>query len=211
MKIYTKTGDKGKTSTYSGGRRPKSDLMFHVIGNIDFLGVMIAESLLHIKMGYWSSFKSYFMETEEMKLEKYLKSVQNTLFKINSIIATTKSDAKVCTSSNNTIPKKVIKLSPYTVTEMEIYIDYMTIGLPKLTNFILPNSAEMFPVIMHKIRAHSRLVERMLTEYNTKAPGVDKIDPIVQKYINRLSDLFFTIARYYNHIHGNKEVIVEIN
>lgn len=200
MKIYTKTGDSGETSTYSGARRPKSDLIFHIIGNIDYLGVLIAESIREIEYSFWHRF----IYSEEMVIENYLRDIQKKLFKINSIIATTKSDAKFK-------PKKYLNLEDISITDLEEFIDYMTIKLPPLKNFIFPNSTSRFPIIIHKARAHTRLTERLLVEYNNTVTPEDKLQENVQKYINRLSDLFFTLARYYNFIKGIPEITVEIS
>lgn len=240
MKIYTKGGDKGFTSTYSGARRPKSDLLFHIIGNIDNLGVLVADALRQLENSenvidrnivyYCTPYqpnvflerltynfealkneKSYFdilinkfcLTSDTVLIHLCLAEIQQRLFKINSIIATTKSDAKFK-------PKKELVLESTEVERLELFIDYMAYIIPPLKTFILPNSTSEFPITLHKARTQTRLTERILTEYNNTAEEVDKIPESVQKYVNRLSDLFFKLARFYNYLYKIKEYPVNI-
>jgi cob(I)alamin adenosyltransferase len=79
------------------------------------------------------------------------------------------------------------------ISEMESWIDGMDTKLPKLTNFILPNS------YMHVARSVCRRVERKAVQQH--------VDPVIIHYLNRLSDLLFTLARYINMQGNIKDVV----
>jgi cob(I)alamin adenosyltransferase len=88
------------------------------------------------------------------------------------------------------------------VTEFEQMIDEFTTNLPELTHFILPGGG-VTGASLHHARTICRRLERVLVRLQDKEP----IDATIVMYVNRLSDLFFTMARFTNHLTGEKETV----
>lgn len=181
MKIYTKTGDKGQTSLYDGSRVDKSNSIIETLGNIDELNCEIGCILAHC-INY---------DNDEIKI---LEKVQNWLFDIGTIIAMPK----------NKDSTEIIfdKNEEYTL-QLETLIDLMTNKLPKLKNFILPGGNIIIANI-HKSRAICRRAERSIVLLANNNNYI-KINCI--KFINRLSDYLFTLARYVAFINNVPEII----
>lgn len=178
MAIYTRTGDKGKTSLMSGQRVSKSDLRVETYGTIDELnsaiGAAIAE-LIRIK-------------DKGLRIKKELIKIQNDLLEIGSNLANPAS--------------KQLKYLEKRVKEFEKFIDQMTQNLPPLKNFILPGGGKAGSML-HLARAICRRAERKIVALNNK----QKIGNNIIIYLNRLSDLLFTMARFTNFKEKKKEVI----
>jgi len=180
MPIYTKTGDRGKTSLFSGKRVLKSDLRVETYGTIDELNSIIGVVVVHV--GGKKDLK---------KLKVSILEIQNTLFYIGSYLAD--------------LPDVIndIDLEGKTL-EFEGQIDEMTEQMPKLTSFIIPGGGEI-GAHLHQARTITRRAERVIIKLSQK----EKVDARVIKYVNRLSDLFFTMSRYANYIEKKKETIWE--
>ncbi len=116
---------------------------------------------------------------------KQIKSIQTNLMRIN---------AKLAGSGNSSL-----KLRSYEVTKLEKWIDKMTGELPKLTNFIYPVGE------IQVARAVCRRAERRVVSYQLSVNN--KLDSYVVKYLNRLSDYLFTLARWVNFKNGVKEEV----
>ena len=167
MVIYTRTGDKGKTSLYGGKRVSKADLQVEAYGSIDELTSFL---------GLVNSFNSL---TRNSKL--LITDIQRDLYQIMSSLS----------GSNVTV-----KYLDQRVKEFEKQIDQMDKKLPKLTRFILPGGNE-FSAWFHILRTICRRAERNVVRYSeTLTTNYQLLTTI--KYLNRLSDLFFTLARFYN-------------
>jgi len=177
MRIYTKTGDKGKTSLISGKSLYKSDTIVEVLGTLDELNALIGLSC------------SYGMP---QSISSLLISIQGELFYAGSLLANSKSSAK---------SYAIFKGS---TENLEKEIDKMSIKLPVLKNFILPGGSEE-AANMHYCRVVCRRAERNLVCFMKKAHAT-KIDPL-EMYINRLSDFFFVAARYINYKKNRKDII----
>jgi cob(I)alamin adenosyltransferase len=175
MPIYTRTGDKGKTSLFGGKRVLKSDDRVETYGTIDelnsILGVVVAT-----------------IETKNKKLAKDLEEIQHDLFTIGSYLA-------------NPISKPVTRLEKR-IERFEKEIDSMTSKMPELHNFILPGGGKV-GASLHQARTVCRRAERSLVGLMQE----EEVDQHVVKYINRLSDLLFTMARFVNHKEKKKETI----
>nr|XP_020450135.1 cob(I)yrinic acid a,c-diamide adenosyltransferase, mitochondrial [Monopterus albus] len=181
-KIYTKTGDKGFSSTFTGERRPKEDHIFEALGNTDELSSAI---------GLAREFCLDKGHTFRYQLDK----IQCILQDVGSSIATPRSSAR----------ESHIKRTQFTaqaVADLETWIDNLTEELPPLTNFILPSGGKS-STALHLARAVCRRAERSV------APIVrsGEADPDVAKFLNRLSDYLFTVARYAAMKEGNEEKI----
>uniref|UniRef100_A0A9J7YGX0 Corrinoid adenosyltransferase MMAB n=1 Tax=Cyprinus carpio carpio TaxID=630221 RepID=A0A9J7YGX0_CYPCA len=188
-KIYTKTGDKGFSSTFTGERRPKEDHIFEALGTTDELSSAVG-------LAREFSIDSGHSFTDQ------LEKIQCVLQDVGSNIATPRSSAR-----DSHIKKT--KFSSQAVIELESWIDSFTEELPPLTNFILPvclfqkYSGGKSSAALHVARAVCRRAERCV------APVVrsGETDPEVAKYLNRLSDYLFTVARYAAMKEGNGETI----
>jgi len=178
MAIYTRTGDKGKTSLMSGLRVLKSDLRVETYGTIDELNSIIGVVL--------SS------KYQVLSIKKELIRIQNDLLDIGSALANPTLNYE--RSTMNYLQKRV--------KEFERFIDQMTAKMPALKNFILPAGGKT-GAFLHLARAICRRAERRIVELNNK----ERIDNDIIIYLNRLSDLLFTMARFANFKEKKKEII----
>ena len=179
MAIYTRTGDKGKTSLFSGLRVSKSDLRIDAYGIIDELNSVIGVAIAEIENSKGKN------QNHKSKLKSELKKIQNDLLKIGSSL-----------TSN-----RISNLSKR-VKEFEDFIDKMTAQMPKLSNFILPGGGKT-GAMLHLSRAICRRLERKIVVLNNR----QKIDSNIIVYFNRLSDLLFTMARFANFKEKKREII----
>lgn len=180
MPIYTRKGDQGQTSLFNKKRVWKSASRVNVYGTVDELN-----SILGVVVSGFS--------THAKKYQKYLcgiiNIIQNDLFYICSCLANPGSQVK-----DVDIDKRV--------KFFEEEIDRMSKELPELRNFILPGGGKR-SAFLHLARTVSRRAERQTVELFRK----EKIDEKILIYLNRLSDLFFTMARYANFLEKQKENI----
>ncbi|KAM9821451.1 corrinoid adenosyltransferase [Syngnathus typhle] len=181
-KIYTKTGDKGFSSTFTGERRPKEDRIFEALGNTDELSSAI---------GLAREFCLEKGHTFTHQLDK----IQCVLQDVGSNIATPQSSARESHLTRT-------KFTGTPITDLEGWIDTFTEELPPLTNFILPSGGKS-SASLHIARTVCRRAERSI------APIVrsGEADPDVARFLNRLSDYLFTVARYAALKENNKEII----
>lgn len=180
MAIYTKKGDKGKTSLGSGVHVSKDNVRVEAYGTVDelnsVLGVACAE-LSGSKEGY----SRYLIEI--------IHQVQDDIFCIGSYLS-------------NPANANLIRLLPQRTTVFEKYIDEMTEKMPELTNFILPGGGKA-AAFLQQARAVSRRAERRIVTLSKKV----KINEDVLQYINRLSDLLFTMGRFANYNEKQIEIV----
>lgn len=174
-KIYTKTGDKGKTGLYGGTRISKADMRINAYGTVDELN-----SNLGMLLNY---------PTKELK-KLNLQKIQSDLFVIGSQLA-------VDPEKKLEIPE--IKLE--SIEEIEAAIDEIDSKLPDLTSFILPGG-NIQGSFCHIARSVCRRCERLVVLLSENAP----VDDLIIKYLNRLSDLLFVLARYYVISEGKEEI-----
>ncbi|XP_036952960.1 corrinoid adenosyltransferase [Acanthopagrus latus] len=181
-KIYTKTGDKGFSSTFTGERRPKEDHIFEALGNTDELSSAIGLA-------------REFCVDKGHTFTDQLDKIQCILQDVGSNIATPRSSAR----ESHT---KRTKFTAAPIADLETWIDKFTAELPPLTNFILPSGGKS-SAALHLARTVCRRAERSV------APIVrsGEADPDVAKFLNRLSDYLFTLARYAAMKEGNEEKI----
>ena len=170
-KIYTKGGDKGKTSLVGGSRVSKSNDIIDAIGNVDELNALLGLVVCDLKKPFIST----------------LKDIQNDLFDIGADLATP-------------INKKgtVLRINKDYIVYLEKEIDKINNNLPTLSSFILPGGNKVSSII-HLARTVNRRCERSVVKLNEK----QKVNVEVLKYLNRLSDYLFVLARALN----KKEVL----
>lgn len=165
MKIYTRTGDKGETSLLGGERVSKSHIRIESYGTVDELNSYIGLLRDHKELG---------------KHEQLLLNIQNNLFSIGSSLAVESG------KSFDYIPK----LSESEIQELEDGIDKMDSKLPEMRNFVLPGGHPLISYC-HIARCVCRRAERMVIALNNES----QVDNLIIKYLNRLSDFLFVLAR----------------
>ena len=178
MPIYTRTGDKGKTSLFDGTRVLKSDKRVETYGTIDELNSTIGVAIAEIKD----------LRIKIKDVTDELEKIQHDLLDIGSTLATPH-------------PMPVVGLEDRP-KEFEALIDTMTSKMPELKAFILPGGGKA-GAQLHVCRTIARRAERQLVALTQK----EKVDRTIITYINRLSDLLFTMARYVNYVEKKKEII----
>jgi cob(I)alamin adenosyltransferase len=176
MKIYTKTGDQGTTSLFGGKRVSKANLRIDAYGTVDELNSF---------MGLVRD------QAVNQKRKQVLLGIQNTLFIIGSILATEPGNEKV----------KIPALQENDVLGLEKEIDAMDAILPPLRFFILPGGHPSVS-ICHVARTVCRRAERLTIALHDQ----EKIDPLVIKYLNRLSDYLFMLSRQMTNELGVDEI-----
>lgn len=179
MKIYTRTGDKGETSLFGGGRVPKDHPRVTAYGDVDELNSMLGV----VRAAAAEEF-----------FDDLLESIQRDLFAIGGHLATPD-------------PVRVSKalekaaLSPSRVTEFERIMDGAEQELPPLRAFVLPTGTPV-AASLHLARTVCRRAERSVVHL-AQATEVPELFIV---YLNRLSDLLFTLARLANHRGGVSDV-----
>ncbi len=171
MKIYTKTGDEGKTGFVGGERVSKNDLRIEATGTLDELN-----SVLGVTMGF---------VTDE-KLRQIIEKAQHDLFTLGA-------ELSWFTSKASTGTKKLPLTSPPQVQELEKHIDELDAMLSPPTSFILPKGTQA-STFLHLARTVCRRAERLIVSLSQQYP----LNPEIIKYVNRLSDLLYVMARYAN-------------
>jgi len=170
-KVYTKTGDDGKTSLVGGQKVPKSNVRIHAYGEIDELNSVVGLCIEELKL----------MDKDFNSLVKSLTRIQNDLFNLGTILATEPEDM---TPSMPRITQNDIKV-------LEDEIDKANKGLPILHSFVLPGGSKV-NAFLHLARTVCRRCERNCCDLYEE----EKIDKIVISYLNRLSDNFFVWSRW---------------
>jgi len=182
MKLYTKTGDKGKTGLFGGQRVPKDSLRIETYGTIDELN-----SVLGIVRTY----------TKDEMLDTIYKRIQNELFNLGSDLAT---------PFGSKHEEMVNRLTGAQVTQLEKEIDLIQKEAPEFRNFILPGGSPAAS-FLHLARTTCRRAERLCVTLMNH----EDIGEWPQRYLNRLSDFFFIASRYANKLDGFDDVEWENN
>lgn len=174
MKVYTKTGDKGKTGIFGGQRVDKDDIRIEANGDIDELNSMI---------GVVRSFLPMDHEWQDL-----LFRIQTEMMGVMSQVAT---PSEMRDKNSN-------DLDPLLIEEIEREIDRMTDSIEDGNSFFILPGGSLVSAHLHMARTIARRSERHLWTLNRK----DEVPPLVLQFVNRLSDLFFTMARYDMCSHG---------
>jgi cob(I)alamin adenosyltransferase len=178
MKIYTKTGDGGETGLFGGERVSKNAVRIEAYGTIDELNAFIGLTII---------------EVSDKSVKDLLQKIQNWLFSIGADLATPDDE-------------KTKKLNVFRTPEeyylyLEKEIDKYESKLEELRNFILPGGTKG-AALLHICRTITRRAERMVVALNSTV----KIGNNIIIFLNRLSDLFFVLARFDNAISGTPDI-----
>lgn len=177
-KVYTRQGDRGETRLVGGQRIPKDDARIEAYGTVDELGSVLGTALAG--------------EPGE-RCREMLSRIQNDLFHLGSMLATLEEDRE-------RFPGPAVEERH--VAELEAWIDEVNGELPPLENFVLPGGTST-SARLHVARCVCRRAER-----RTVACGRESAVPeAAVRYLNRLSDLLFVLARHENHRTGTPEVL----
>ncbi|MHB8873209.1 MAG: cob(I)yrinic acid a,c-diamide adenosyltransferase [Myxococcaceae bacterium] len=173
--IYTKTGDSGDTSLFGGGRVGKEDVRVDAYGQVDELNALLGAARAE-GLG---------------AMDGLALRIQEQLFTVGAVLAT---------PAGSKAEQAIPKIRPEWAVEMEEAIDAFDKELAPLTTFILPGGTRA-AADLHVARTVCRRAERRVVPLHRAA----KIELDVVIYLNRLSDLLFTMARVANHRAGVKD------
>jgi len=177
-KIYTRGGDKGKTSLGDGTRVAKNHLRVSAYGTVDEANAAIGLVRLHTSG----------------QNDESLARIQNDLFDIG---------ADLCLPASAKRQKAPLRATEVQVTWLESEIDRMNDELTPLESFVLPGGSPA-SAFLHLARTIVRRAERVAVELNTE-PGTE-INEVALRYLNRLSDYLFVMSRYLNN-RGESDVL----
>ncbi|PZF72162.1 cob(I)yrinic acid a,c-diamide adenosyltransferase [Taibaiella soli] len=178
FKIYTKTGDKGATSLIGGVRVPKNHIRIESYGTVDELN-------------------SYLGMVNDMcgnaEIGEWLREIQDRLFTLGAVLAT---------NPEKEVKMKLPDLHDSDVEWLEKHIDKMNEVLPEMRSFIIPGG-NLAASTCHVARCVCRRAERLCVGMVNEEEVVPEL---ILKYLNRLSDFLFVLARYIGHIHNAPEL-----
>jgi cob(I)alamin adenosyltransferase len=167
-KIYTRGGDRGQTSLGDGSRVAKHDLRVAAYGTVDEANAVIGLARLHTQAA------------EDAMLAR----IQNDLFDLG---------ADLCRPGDDPAEAGTLRMQPRQVARLESEIDSLNAALEPLESFILPGGRPA-SAYLHQARTVVRRAERLTTELAAQEP----VNPVAVRYINRLSDHLFVLARHLN-------------
>ncbi|MEM7416090.1 MAG: cob(I)yrinic acid a,c-diamide adenosyltransferase [Gemmatimonadota bacterium] len=180
MKIYTRTGDAGETGLFGGGRVPKDHIRVRAYGAVDELNAVVGWVVTQLPDG---------SETADR-----LRLLQHDLFTLGADLATPP-------PADGRKRPQTPGLPVDRITEMESWMDQADESLPALKAFVLPGGSRG-GAALHMARTVCRRAEREVVSL----AHVDDVDPNVIMWLNRCSDLFFTLARLENAQSGAGDV-----
>jgi cob(I)alamin adenosyltransferase len=167
-KIYTKGGDRGRTSLGDGARVPKHDQRVAAYGTVDEANAVIGLARLHT----------------EALADAMLARIQNDLFDLG---------ADLCRPGADPAEQGVLRIQPQQVQRLEDEIDALNLGLKPLNSFVLPGGRPA-AAFLHQARTVVRRAERLTTQLAER----EAVSPVALQYLNRLSDHLFVLARHLN-------------
>ncbi|WP_033067849.1 cob(I)yrinic acid a,c-diamide adenosyltransferase [Thalassospira australica] len=178
-RIYTKSGDKGKTALGNGSRVAKNDVRVEAYGTVDETNAVLGVARLHA----------------DGDIDAMLARIQNDLFDLG---------ADLCTpgdGSDDNPEQPALRITAKQTERLEQEIDEINAALNPLKSFVLPGGSAL-SAQLHVVRTVSRRAERLIVEL----AGIETINPEAVRYINRLSDHMFVLARHANN--GGKDDVL---
>ena len=168
-KIYTRTGDEGKTSLGDGSRLLKFHLRVTAYGSIDEANSVTGVAILHVA---------------NPEVLQFLRHIQNDLFDVG---------ADLCQPERPGPEKPSLRITEEQVTWLEKQIDRFNAELEPLNSFVLPGGSPA-SAYLHLARTVTRRAERDVVRLFADEP----VNAAVLRYVNRLSDFLFVLARFLN-------------
>ncbi len=168
-KIYTRTGDDGKTSLGEGTRLPKDHARVAAMGGVDEANAALGVALFHV---------------DDAGVRELLRHVQNDLFDVGADLAQPERVSE---------QTKPLRISEAQVSSLEREIDAYNADLAPLDSFVLPGGSAA-SAHLHLARTVVRRAEREIVRLASE----EALNPNLVRYVNRLSDLLFVLARYLN-------------
>jgi len=167
-RIYTRGGDKGRTSLGDGKRVPKQSLRVAAYGTVDEANAAIGLARLHV----------------DAEADAMLAHIQNDLFDLG---------ADLCTPEGGERAAGALRIVAGQIKRLETEIDMMNAGLRPLDSFILPGGTAA-AACLHLARTVTRRAERLVCAL----AAAEQVNPEAAKYLNRLSDHLFVLGRRVN-------------
>ncbi len=182
MKLYTRTGDDGTTGLFSGTRVSKDHPRIDAYGTVDELNAFIGLAMAACRAS----------NPFEVRLVEIFSQAQSRLFDIGADLATPE-------GANNS--SKIVRIEESHVAEVEGWIDEIDGKNPPLKTFVMPSGSEL-AARLHVARTVCRRAERLMVSLAQLEPvGAGPL-----RYVNRMSDLLFAMARRANHDAGVGDV-----
>lgn len=175
-RIYTRTGDNGTTAIHGHRRVAKTDIRIEANGTLDELNVAIGVVRAHL--------------TTDDPRQDILHAIQINIMTSMSLVAT---PDDIRHKNPNSLPENMVE-------DVEKTIDEIAARCSSPTHFILPGGTPL-SAFLHSARVTCRRAERRLWELNES----DAVPPLILKYINRISDLFFFMAKEASEESGREE------
>jgi cob(I)alamin adenosyltransferase len=176
--VYTRTGDDGTTGLGGGQRVPKDSPRIGAFGSVDELNSSIGVAVASGLV---------------QRLVEALTTVQNDLFHLGS---------DLCVLEADKARFKIPQIEARHVDQLEQWMDELTEELDPLENFVLPGGTQA-AAYLHVARCVCRRAEREVVALGRHEP----IGAFTVKYLNRLSDTLFVMARYENKVRGVRDVV----
>ncbi|MEY4821571.1 MAG: hypothetical protein RLY72_1223 [Planctomycetota bacterium] len=182
MKLYTRTGDDGTTGLFSGARVSKDHPRIEAYGTVDefnaVVGMVMSACRKDVRF--------------DARLLEIFSQVQSRLFDIGADLATPE-------GANNS--SKILRIEEHHVAEVEAWIDEIDGANPPLRTFVMPSGCEL-AARLHLARTVCRRAERLMVSLGQlESLGLGPL-----RYMNRLSDMLFAMARQANHHAGVGDV-----
>ncbi len=179
-RIYTRTGDAGTTGLGDGERLPKHHLRIASYGTVDELSAVLG---LALAQGLPADHRDWG------------RAIQHDLFDVG---------ADLCVPGRD---DDKLRIEPAYTARLEQWLDEANEGLPALETFVLPGG-EPAAAWMHMARTVCRRAERLVSELASEQGEAEGLNPELLKYLNRLSDLLFVMARYENEKDGEGDTLI---
>jgi cob(I)alamin adenosyltransferase len=177
--IYTRKGDKGKTGLLTGERIEKDNPQVEAYGTVDELITALGVAKVH----------------SGERVANYIHSIQQRLFNAAAELATSGDDSEIF--------EFLDRIRDEDATNLEIIADELTEELPPLHNFVIPGGTKS-AAFLHQARTVCRRAERRVIALSAQKP----VNPPIIKYLNRLSDTLFVMARYANVGEGDGDDVI---
>ena len=179
-KIYTRTGDTGETSLFGGTRVSKDDLRVSAYGTVDELNAVLGVARA---------------AAPGADIDAVLERLQHNLLDLGAELATPPAASRSTASHAG-------RVTPEWIASVERDIDRFEAVLPPLRQFILPGGTPA-AAALHLARTVARRAERQIVTLGAREP----LNPDVLKYVNRVSDLLFVLARAANRAAGRPDIL----